>query len=316
MLQRFHYHWRRFRPNARQQYQGRDRSRDRQHLTERQEPPFVCRSTDIFDCAEAQVQSYMQRRPEMHDLDKKADKLKKKFERTRQPLDGLVALFAQAPRASLAQIEMDRRPHGYHDKQARLFELIDFNDTFDLVIMTLSDDDRARFADTAKQAMDRTCKRVGAPCFTNEQWQAIVRGLSREIAVYLAAKNSGFHTIMTSRAQDALGIDIQVMDPQSRAYINLDIKSPSAFRHRLEQLVKEKRLSERELLQADERSYVQTVNGRGERRVRVMLFNTLPDHYGEIRDFRFVDESLVRERLNQLIREYGLRDGKFGMISV
>lgn len=318
MLSRFKHHWRRFRPHGRpyRDYRWRNKSHDQRYLHEREEPQFVCQSTDIFDCAEAKVQSLMQRRPEMHDLDKKADKLKKKFERTRLPLDGLTALFAQAPRASLAQIQMDQRSRGYHDKQARLYELIDFNDTFDLVIMTLSDTDRARFVEKAKEAMDRTCKRVGAPCFSNEQWTAIVKGLSREIAVYLAAKNSGFYTIMTSRAQDALGVDIQVMDPESHAYINLDIKSPSAFRHRLEQLVKESRLTERELLLADERSYAQVTNGRGDRKVQVILFCTLPDYYGEVEDFRFTDEASIRERLNQLIRDYGQHDGKFGMMSI
>lgn len=281
-----------------------------------QEPQFVCNTTDLFDCAEDTVRSLMQRRPEMHDLDKKADKLKQKFERTRQPLDGLVALFAQAPRASLAQIQMDRRPHGYHDKKARLYELIDFNDTFDLVVLSLSDHHRMEFAERAKQAMDRTCERVGAPKFSEEQWQAIVRGLSREIAVYLAAKNSGFYTIMTARSHDALGIDIQVMDPETSRYINLDVKSPSAFRHRLEQLIKEGRMTDRQLLEADERSYAIVTNGRGSRKVQVVLFNTLPDHYGAITDFRFDDETAIRERFNQLIRDHGLRDGRFGMMSL
>jgi len=311
-----HHRWRNFRPHGHSFYRGRDRARDQNYLREKEEPQFVCKSTDIFDCAEEQVRSMLQRRPEVHDLDTKASKLKRKFERTREPLDGLIALIAQAPRAALAQLQMDEHPHGYHDKQARLFELIDFNDTFDLVIMALSDDDRARFDVKIRDAMERTCRRVGAPFFTDEQWDAIVRGLSREIAVYLAAKNSGFYTIMASRSQDALGIDLQVMDPESHRYINLDIKSPSAFRHRLEQLVKEDRLTDRELLLADQRGYALEKNGHGQGKVPVMLFNTLADTYGDINDFRFASEGAVRERLNQLIRENGLNDGKFGIVSI
>ena len=320
MLQHRKPRWRRFRPrqhaHRHDEYRRRDVRQDKHYTVAPEDPQFVCNTTDIFDCAEDRVRSMMQRRPEPRDLDTRADMLKKRFERTRQPLDGLAALFAQAPRASLAQVQMDKHPHGYHDKQARLYELIDFNDTFDLVVLSLSDTHRAEFTERAKQAMDRTCKRVGAPCFSDEQWQAIVRGLSCEIAVYLAAKNSGFHTIMTGRSQDALGVDIQVMDPETHRYINLDIKSPSAFRHRLEQLVKENRITEKELLAADERSYTITTNGRGKNKVRVVLFSVLPDYYGEIEDFRFIDEAAVRERINQLIRDYGLSDGRFGMISI
>ena len=278
------------------------------------EPQFVCNTTDLFDCAEDRVRSMMQRRPEVNSLDKKADALKKRFERTRQPLDGLAALFAQAPRASLAQAQMDRYSHGYHNKKERLYELIDFNDTFDLVVLSLSDKHRSEFVERAKQAIDRTCQRVGAPGFSEDQWQAITRGLSREIAVYLAAKNSGFHTIMTQRSQDALGIDIQVMDPESRRYINLDIKSPSSFRHRLEQLVKEDRLTEGELLRADERSYAVVTNGRGRQKVKVVLLGILPDRFGEIDDFEFIDIEPIRSTISRLIDYYGLRDGKFGMV--
>lgn len=296
------------------EHRRRDVRQDKHYMVAPVEPQFVCNTTDLFDCAEDRVRSMMQRRPEVNSLDRKADALKQKFERTRQPLDGLAALFAQAPRASLAQAQMDKHPHGYHNKQARLYELIDFNDTFDLAVLTLSEKHRSEFVERAKQAIDRTCQRVGAPGFSEEQWQAIVRGLSREIAVYLAAKNSGFHTIMTQRSQDALGIDIQVMDPESRRYINLDIKSPSSFRHRLEQLVKEDRLTERELLRADERSYAVVTNGRGRQKVKVVLLCILPDRFGEIDDFEFVDIAPMRSTIARLIDHYGLRDGKFGMV--
>lgn len=313
--------WRQFRPHAYRhrteldQYQRRDRSHDAEYLGTPSDPQHVCVTTDIFDCAEDRVRLMMQRRPEMNDLDRKIDKLKKKFDRTGQPMDGLVALFAQAPRAVLAQLQMDKHPHGYQEKQAKLYELIDFNDTFDSVILALDDHNRERFVDKAKDAIDRTCARVGAPTFTDEQWQAIVRGLSREIAAYIAAKNSGFHTIMTPRSQDALGVDIQVMDPESNRYVNLDIKSPSAFRRRLEHLVREDRLTERELLAADERSYAVTLNGHGTNKVKVVVLGIVPDYFGMIDNFAFEDTKPMQAMLVRLINEHGLHDGRFGMIA-
>lgn len=63
------------------------------------------------------------------------------------------------------------------------------------------------------------------------------RGVSR------GAEN-GFNAYMTDRAHDALGIDIQIQDPEDGRYINLDVKTPSSFRHRMEQLVHEGRLTD------------------------------------------------------------------------
>lgn len=318
MLQRFKHRWRQFRPHHQYRseptYHRRNVAHDRHYLTNKQRPVFVCSSTDIFDCAEQQVVDLLQRRPEVPDLDREIPRLQKKFDRTGNALDGLSSIFAQAPRASLAQIQMDKHPHGYHDKQARLLELIDFNDAIDATILSLSPEQRRQFAQRVKQGADRMCRRVGAPCFSNEQWEAIMRGLAREIAVYLAAKNSGFYVYMASRTQDALGVDIQVQDPQSRRYINIDIKSPSSFRHRLEQLVKEHRMSERELLVADEKSYANVLNGHGANRVKVVLLSTLPDMFGDVQDFEFVDQKPMREMLGFLIQNYGLNDGKFGYV--
>jgi len=275
-------------------------------------PVFVCSSTDIFDCAEQQVVDLLQRRPEVNDLERDIPRLVAKFEKTKNPLDGIAAILAQAPRASLAQVQMDAHPHGYHDKHARLLELIDFNDAVDSTVIALEPERRREFSERMKQASDRMCKRVGAPCFTNDQWDAIMRGLGREIAVYIAAKNHGFYVYMTNRNQDALGIDLQVQDPESHRYVNLDIKAPSAFRYRLEQLVKENRMTEKQLLEADEKSYASVINGHGKHRVNVVLLSTLPDKFGEVDNFEFLDSTPMRDMLNHLIQEYGLYDGKFG----
>ncbi len=322
MFHHFHHHWRRFRPHGRRHgYRGyrsseirrRNPQHDAQRLVAPEEVQYVCRSTDFFDCAEEQVVARLQRRPEVHALDRHIAKLQRRFQVTNDPLDGLVALLAQAPRAVLAQLQMDQFPHGYRNKQERLFELIDFNDTLVATILLLDDTRRREFAERAKQAADRVCKRVGAPCFTDEQWTSIIRGLTREVAVYFAAKDNGFNAYMTDRAQDALGIDLQVQDPEDRRYINIDVKTPSSFRHRMEQLVHEGRLTERELMEGDQRSYIIEHNGHGDQRVPIVVLCILPDLFGDLADWRFVDPLPMRDKLNQLIREHGLYNKKFGV---
>lgn len=258
------------------------------------------------------VKDSLQRRPEARDLDKKIDQWKLQAKRTNVTTDWLTAFFAQAPRAVLAQAQMDKHPHGYHDKQARLFELIDFNDTFEGAVLSMNDAERAKFAEEGRKGCDYICSLVNVPPFDDDQWNAIVKGLSRELAVYLAAQHNGFYVYMTSRAQDAMGIDMQVKDPSSGAYINLDIKSPSAFRHRLEDLVHEGRLNEHELLKADEQSYARITNGHGAQAAEVLLLCVLPDTFGDVVDFRFVDESPMRDMLGRLIDRHGLHDNSYG----
>lgn len=322
MFHRRKPHWKRFRPRYRRgknrpEYtlRWRDKRIDDQLVTEPQTVKYVCNSTDFFDCAEEEVVSLLQRRPEVNALDRHIERLRKRHEKSGLPQDGLVALLAQAPRAVLAQLQMDQFPHGYRNKQERLYELIDFNDTLVASILPMSDELRQQFAERTKQAADRICKRVGAPCFTNEQWTSIIRGLTREVAVFLAATESGFNAWLTDRAHDALGIDMQVQDPENRRYINIDVKTPSSFRHRMEQLVKENRLTERELLQGDRNSYIIEHNGRGSYRVEVVVLCILPDLFGDLADWRFVDPELMRVKLNQLIRDHGLSDGRYGKIA-
>ncbi|MBC7764281.1 hypothetical protein H7Y29_01055 [Microbacteriaceae bacterium] len=321
MFRRIRSHWHRFRPPHSSQtrsnsntYPKRDITRDKESLQIPEDVLYVCNSTDFFDCAEEELLSLLQRRPEVEDLERDVEKLQNRFKRTNLAHDGMVALLAQAPRASLAQIQMDQHPYGYRNKHERLYELIDFNDTLVSTVQVLGNSERLRFDAATKEAADRVCKRVGAPCFTNDQWSAIIRGLTREIAVYWAAKNAGFDAVMTSRAQDALGIDLQIRDPETRRYINVDVKTPSAFRHRLLRLVQEERMSPREQLIADEKSYAIQINGHGSQRAEIVLLCILPDLFGDLADFRFVDENPMRERLNMLIQHHGLNDGKFGQV--
>ena len=85
MTPRFSRHWYRFRPHLRHrhhhygEYKRRDSAQDTVHLRIPEQVNFVCNSTDFFDCAEEEVASRLQRRPELHDLDRDIDRLKKKI---------------------------------------------------------------------------------------------------------------------------------------------------------------------------------------------------------------------------------------------
>jgi hypothetical protein len=104
-----------------------------------------------------------------------------------------------------------------------------------------------------------------------------------------------------------------VRDPESGRYINLDVKTPSSFRHRLEDLVQEGRLTDHELIEADERSYAIETNGHNGGSVQVIVLCMLPDTFGEFGHFRLQNSEPMRQMLNFLIREYGLDDGRYGI---
>lgn len=304
MFYGFRQRWRHFGPRRHREHERSDFCTDACVLP--------ASSSDVYEAAMQRVKDSLQRRPEVHDLDKKIEKWKAQAKKTNVTVDWLAAFFAQAPRAVLAQAQMDKHPHGYHDKQARLFELIDFNDTFEGAVLSMNDEERQAFASRGREGCDYVCKLLNIARFSDEQWEAIMKGLSRELAVYLAAQHNGFYAYMTSRAQDAMGIDMQIKDPGSGAYINVDVKSPSAFRHRLEELVHENRLTEHELLVADEQSYAHITTGHGEQAAEVILLCILPDKLGEVEDFCFTDESPMRDVLGMLIDRHGLHDNHYG----
>ncbi len=313
--------WRHYKNGARQyrprstgqNYDRRDRAFDAKVYIKSSNADYICQKDDIFDCAEARVRgTFGSHLSDRHD--DIIDSAKRKFDSTHQAQDGLIALFMQAPGAVLAQRQMDKHRGGYRNKQERLFELIDFNDTFDSTVLAMNSPDRLAFARKAKSAIDRICKQVGVPSFDLEQWGAIVRGLSREIAVYEAARDNGLEVVMAPRSQDAIGIDLQVRDPESHRYVNIDIKTPSSFRSRLNQLLREGRVSEGGLLEADNKGYVITKNGHGNNQVEVITLCILPDRVGEINNFKFDDTTKIRDVILGLIYRHGLNDGQFGII--
>ncbi len=206
----------------------------------------------------------------------------------------------QTPRAALAQIEMDKHRRGYKNREQRLYELIDFNDTFVSAVLALPDGQEVGFTHHIYQQMRDFCLRLNTPNFTKEQFTAIVNGLSREIAVYRGAKLCGFEAEMTSRVDDAFGIDMRVFRRGMHQRLNIDCKAPSAFRHRLEDLLKDGRIDDLELIEADKRDYITLLNRRDNEKVAVTLFCVRPETLGEVVDFSFQELEPLRVKLDAM----------------
>ena len=220
----------------------------------------------------------------------------------------LRALVLQAPQAALAQGQMDAHKHGFPARGNRLFELIDFNDAFVSTVLTLDEPLLAGFADEAKRLMDWFCKRVGVRGFSDEQYQAIVQGLSREIAVFLGVQKEGFRAAMTSRASDALGVDMVISDPASGKSVNIDCKAPSAYRHRIYDLLREGRLSDEEVTAAETLGYIAELNGHGREKTEVVLWRIDRERYGDIQGFLFSDTTELGGALRAILGTYGTRN--------
>lgn len=209
-------------------------------------------------------------------------------------------LLAQTPKAVYAQEQMDTHRHGYHNREKRLYELIDFNDTFVSYVLATRHKDLPGLAERLKRDMTDFCRRLNVPMFSDEQYDAIVRGLGREIAVYRTARYHGFGARMTSRTEDAFGIDMVITQPETGKTLNIDCKTPAAFRHRLEDLVDHGRIEEADLLRGDQQGFLTVMHRRGDETVPVTLFCILPDRLGEISDFTFDEPQLLKTALDTM----------------
>ncbi len=217
----------------------------------------------------------------------------------------LALLILQAPGAVRAQREMDNHRGGYKNRQARLFELIDFNDTFVETVLTLTDEERKDFTERLKQEIDYICERLRVPTLSEKQYEAISHGLSREIAVFIEAKRLGYQARMTSRSQDAMGVDIIITDPETKKSIGIDVKTSSAFHWRLVDLQRQNRISEEKRLECELAGFCTMRNGSGARAVDTVLFRVSTDHLGDIRHFRFVDPQPVAELIASALKHHG-----------
>lgn len=209
-------------------------------------------------------------------------------------------LLAQTPKAVYAQAQMDAHKHGYHNREKRLYELIDFNDTFVSYVLATRHKDLPGLAERLKKDMTEFCRRLDVPMFSDEQYDAIVRGLGREIAVYRTARYHGFGARMTSRSEDAFGIDMIITQSETGKQLNIDCKTPAAFRHRLEDLVHHGRIEEDDLLRGDAQGFLTVIHRRNDERVPVTLFCILPDRLGEISDFTFDEPAKLKVMLDTM----------------
>lgn len=228
---------------------------------------------------------------------------------TNDPVMWCVALILQAPRAAVAQEQMDRHPHGYRAKQERLFELIDFNDTYVSAVLSLPEEEISTFADEAKKAMDEFCKQLRMRCFSNEQYEAIMHGLSREIAVYRGAIREGYSVHMTNRVDDAFGIDMVVTDRETGRSINIDVKTHSAFYYRLKDLMREGRMTTEDAARAEDVGYARIVNGDELRQERIVLFRLDQQTYGNIQNFTLASTTVLGQKLAEILQTVPVTDG-------
>ncbi len=221
-------------------------------------------------------------------------------------------LLEATPDAVLAQRQQDKHHHGYRQQQKRIRTLIAFNDLFVEAVLAMSSEGLVGLADRIFKDMKKTCKRYKTPCFSEEQFQAIVQGLSREVAIFLGVHQEGLAARMTSRIDDGLGVDMQIIDPASRRYINLDCKSPSAYRHRLYDLVREGRLDESTQNRAMQEGFVQIKNGHGANTFFVILMEISEEEFGSITDFTFESTHVLGDKMKEIIEQYGRNDNGYG----
>lgn len=218
----------------------------------------------------------------------------------------LYALALQAPRAAVAQEDMDEHPHGYHNKEHRLFELIDFNDAFDCAIIAMPHELLPHVKDRVRHLCETMCQKAGTRMFSEQQYDAIVHGLSREIAVYLGLRKEGFEVEMANRREDAFGIDMYITETTSLKTVGVDIKTRSSYFYRIQELSREGRLSEEGFIMADRNGFTAVMNGRGEEQRQVVTWRI--DHVvlGEVVDFEFEDTRRLGETARAIILRYGL----------
>lgn len=217
----------------------------------------------------------------------------------------LALLILQAPSAARAQHEMDEHRGGYRNREARLYELIDFNDTFVSTVLSLEKKDLAEFDERLRGEINRFCAQLHLAAFSDEQFEAITHGLSREIAVYRAARAAGYIVHMTSRVQDAMGVDMVITDPETKRSINIDVKTHSAFHFRLIELEHQDRMNEEKRLQCELAGFCQIRNGHGEKAVDTVLLRIATDRLGEINDFDFVDAAPLSHLIADALRSHG-----------
>lgn len=209
----------------------------------------------------------------------------------------LALLILQSPVAARAQHEMDTRRGGYKNHQARLFELIDFNDTFVSTVLALPESELSGFNQTLRSELTAFSRQLGVINFTDKQLEAITHGLSREIAVYRGAKRLGYLARMASRVQDARGVDMIITDPETKKSLGIDVKTRSSFHFRLLNLQRQRRIDEDKRLACELAGFCTISYGDQHQRSDTVLFRIATRELGPIVNYSFEDLGPLSQQL-------------------
>lgn len=220
-------------------------------------------------------------------------------------VDLLALVVLQTPQAARAQDDMDRHRGGYSNRQARVYELIDFNDTFVDLVLSLPLEEHSAFGDRLWNELTHFCDTYHAMCFEEKQYKAILHGLSREIAVFQGAKAEGLLARMTSRVQDARGIDMVITDPMTHRSIEVDCKTHSSFHFRLLTLERKHRINDEYRMRCELAGFCPVAGGSRSEESHSILLRISTEELGPIQSFAFEDTRLLGERLRAAIAEHG-----------
>lgn len=215
-------------------------------------------------------------------------------------------IILQTPGAARAQKAMDKHHGGYENRQARVFELIDFNDTFVDAVLALAEKELNDFTERLWSEMQTFCAQQRLDCFTEDEYRAIVHGLSREIAVFRAAKKCGYEARMTSRLQDSKGVDMIITDPETKKSLAIDIKTSAAFHWRIVDLKKRGRLNEEQHLECELAGFCKLAHHKNDNnRYEPLLLRISTSRLGEIKNFDFVTFDAFHELLRSAFQYHG-----------
>lgn len=218
----------------------------------------------------------------------------------------LALLIVQSPQAAKAQQLMQKRGIKFSKREDRLHELISFNDTFVDLILSFKEIPRD-IKDNIFYEIHRICGITRTHSFSYKDYGAISKGLEREIALYRAVEHAGFEVRMTSRIADGLGVDMQISEKGSGLQVNVDCKTESSYRFRLQALARQGRVRQSAFLKADEEGYVFFSVGRGKEAIPVVLMRLDEKLTGGVEEFRFRNEDSVGAIIQVLIEKYGTR---------
>lgn len=227
--------------------------------------------------------------------------LRRQVEETPETRLWLLLAICLTPMAARAQRELDGHHGGYKNRQARVYELIEFNDAYVEAVLGMSSVELEGFEEWFYQQMRRFCKAKHEMPLSAKQYEAISHGLSRETAVFLGAKAEGLEAHMTSRVADARGVDMIIRDPYTGKSMGIDCKTRSSYHFRLKDLNRKRVIDEEQQLRCELRGFCPLPRYKN---TSTTLLRVATRDLGQIRNFRFTDTSKLGELLHHALAEH------------